>query len=104
MKKTPLAKKSKKQIIRDKEWARVKKDRQAYLREKNGYDICEYCGKIGHVEYDPEDFAWLTAHHIDRNRRNNNSSNCYVCHLLCHGIITRLNLDVCQEGFEGVDK
>ena len=79
MKKTPLAKKSKKQKIRDKEWAKIKKDRQAYLREKNGYDICEYCGKAGHVEYDPEDIIWLSNHHRDGNRNNNTPGNAYIC-------------------------
>ena len=104
LRRTALKRKSKKQIERDKEWAKVKLERQVYLNDKYGFDICESCGKAGHVRYDPEDFAWLTAHHIDRNRRNNNPSNAYIAHLICHGDITRLNLNVVQEDFRGVAK
>ncbi len=102
MKNTPLRKISAKQRQRNKECKEVKEQRQKYLYDRYGFDICEYCGKAGHVRYDPEDFAWLTAHHIDRNRRNNDPMNIYSAHLICHGDITRLNLDVVQEGFEGV--
>ena len=71
---------SDKRKAKNKEWAKVKAERQEYLYDRFGFNICEYCGKAGHVEYDPEDIAWLSNHHRDGNRNNNTPDNAYICH------------------------
>lgn len=97
MKRTPFKKVSKKQALKLAKWQAVKIVRIHYLISKYGAPVCEYCGenKSGH------EFWILDGHHIDGNRNNNDPSNCYVCHRICHSWIEDHNIKVKQEGFEG---
>jgi len=98
MKRTPLKKKSSKQIIRDLLWQSVKQERLKVLEEKYEAPICEYCGKPAYNSI----FGILIAHHIDQDRRNNTEENCYICHWVCHSDTHLKNLRVKQLGFEGI--
>ena len=100
MKRSPINPISDKQKAKNKVWLKVKRERQEYLNEKYGFDICEYCGKKGGKD-DPESLYYLDAHHRNNNRRDNTPDNAYICHRKCHRYITDRNIRVVQEGFEG---
>ena len=90
---------SKRQAEKLKLWDKITRDRTAYLTDKYGKPICEYCGKSGY-EYDNESPFYLRGHHIDKDRKNNTPENCYVCHNApCHQYITDNHVVVWQEDF-----
>ena len=106
MKRTALKRKTRLKPItpktadRNKVWRDVCLWRASYLTAKYGRIICEFCGKTGSSD---KDSVWgIWGHHIDGDRDNTDLSNCYMCHTAtCHDKITRENLQVTQEGFEG---
>ncbi len=97
MKRTPLRRITPRQIERLKVWDKVTHDRIAYLKEKYGLTICEWCGKIGY-EFDSGSPFYLRGHHMDGDRRNNTDGNCYICHNCCH---PPKHIRVVQEDFQG---
>jgi len=97
MKRTALKKISEHQVERLKLWDKITRKRIAYLKAKYGKPTCEWCGTIGY-EYDNESSFYLRGHHMDGDRRNNTSGNCYVCHNKCH---PPKHIMVKQEDFQG---
>ncbi len=77
--------------------SKIKKERIAYLTEKYGFNICEYCGKVGIIGGDS--LLTLDMHEIDGNHQNCSPDNEYICHRKCHTEITNRNIVVNQEDF-----
>jgi len=96
LKKTPIRKISPKQREKLRVWAGVVKERCEIIEGVYGVPICEGCGKT----FSNSSELWYKGgHHLDGNRNNNTKDNCYVCHNLCHSIITDNNLNVAQLDF-----
>ena len=86
LKKTPLNKKSNKQKLRDKEWAKVKALRIELLIKKYGYLPDEFSGEDITNEY------LIDGHHNDKNRLNNTLDNCRILKRLSHTFVTDNNI------------
>ena len=94
-----LRKTSMKQSTLERKRSKVKAERLAYLLDKYGYYICEYCGKRGIVGDDMDNPRWLGMHEIDGNHQNCSPENLYICHNECHDKIDKKIL-VEQEDFQ----
>jgi hypothetical protein len=86
LKRSPLKYKSDKQKLRDKEWAKVKRERIELLIAKYGYLPDEYSGE------DITNEAIIDGHHHDRNRLNNILKNCRIVKRFSHTIIHDNNI------------
>jgi len=96
LKKTPIRKISAKQREKNRIWASIVKERCEMIERIYGVPVCEACMK---TFSNCSELWYKGGHHLDRNRNNNTPDNCYVCHNLCHSIITDNNLNVAQLDF-----
>jgi len=100
MRKTPIRKVSGKQRVKNAQWRKVILARAEYLIKKYGYLLCEYSGeRINGLSGMGDDLNAGWGHHINRNRKDNTSENCYICKYKYHTIITDNNIMVSQEDF-----
>ncbi len=84
-------------------WKKLCLERARHLIEKYGYIICEYSGEtITTLSSVPNDLDEGWGHHIDHNRGNCTLENCYIVKYKYHSLIHDKNIQVQQEGFEGV--
>lgn len=82
----PLNKVSDKQELKNKEWAKIKKQRIELLIEKYGFLPDEYTGE------DISNEAIIDGHHNDRNRNHNYLSNCRILKRFTHTVVTDENI------------
>jgi len=78
----------------------IKKKSSRQLSLKYGRVICEFCG----LPPWGNELGGLDAHHINKNRRDNTTGNCYICHRICHSTIHNERITVKQLGFEGLKR
>lgn len=88
--------------IRNIRWKYFCMERAEQLIKKYGYIVCEYSGetiKCLTSTFNSPDDGW--GHHIDGNRNNCTLENCYIVKYKYHDIITRKNIKVESEDFQG---
>lgn len=71
---------SKKQRLLLDEWAEICNQKKHIQIMERGYVYCEICGL-------PEknwEGGVIWGHHLNRNRKDNDISNCLLCHWVCH--------------------